>query len=103
MSRQQKTLSRKLIPNQESWFDANDYPTSMLRSGEQGIVNFRLRVDRAGKPTECKVQESTRPKAFDDAVCKTVMRRAKFEPALDAHGNLAPSYWRQTVIFRICC
>lgn len=100
---QQKTLSRKPIPNEGDWFAPTDYPTSMLRSGDQGIVNFRLLVDRAGKPTICKIQVSTRPKAFDDAVCNAVMRRARFQPALDAHGNPVPSYWRQTVVFKLCC
>ena len=76
---------------------------SMLRDGYEGIVNFRLLVDQAGKPTDCEVQRSTRPKEFDDAVCRAAMRRAEFEPALDAQGKPVPSYWIATVNFRICC
>ena len=29
------------------------------------------------------------------------MKRARFEPALDADGRPVPSYWRQTVNYRI--
>lgn len=98
---QQKRLTRKPNPTRPSyeWFNPKDYPPAMIRGGYQGIVNFRLIVDEKGAPTSCNIQESTRPKEFDDAVCKAVMRRARFEPALDAQGKPVPSYWRQTVRF----
>lgn len=102
---QQKTLTRKPRSTRSpmTWFNANDYPTSMIRDGYEGVVNFRLLIDAAGKPTSCKIQISTHPKAFDDAVCRAVMKRAEFEPALDAQGQPAPSYWVSTVHFRLCC
>jgi TonB family protein len=98
---QQKRLTRKPNPTRPSyeWFNPKDYPPAMIRGGYQGIVNFRLIVDEKGAPTSCNIQESTRPKEFDDAVCKAVMKRARFEPALDAQGKPVPSYWRQTVRF----
>lgn len=102
---QQKTLSRK--PNSKGspteWFHSSDYPMRMIRDGYEGIVNFRLLVDSAGKPSSCKIQTSTHPKEFDDAVCAAVMKRADFEPALDAQGKPVPSYWISTVHFRLCC
>jgi TonB family protein len=98
---QQKRLTRKPSPQRPSyeWIHASDYPPAMARGGFQGIVNFRIIVDEKGTPTSCNIQESTRPKEFDDAVCKAVMKRARFEPALDAQGKPVPSYWRQTVRF----
>jgi TonB family protein len=102
---QQKTLTSKVHPKRSpaTWFDSSDYPTDMLRGGYEGIVNFRLLVDASGKPSSCKIQTSTRPKEFDDTVCRAVMKRAEFEPALDARGKPVPSYWISTVNFRICC
>lgn len=102
---QQKTLSRKprSKAGPSTWFNVNDYPTSMIRDGYEGVVNFRLLIDAAGKPASCRIQVSTHPKAFDDAVCSAVMRRAEFEPALDAQGRPVPSYWVATVQFRLCC
>ncbi|HKX91258.1 MAG TPA: TonB family protein [Sphingomicrobium sp.] len=100
---QQKQLSRKVRPRSPSisWFTENDYPAGMLAQGYQANVNFRLLVDETGKPTSCKIQSSTRPKAFDDVVCSVVMKRASFEPALDASGRPVRSFWRQSVSFRI--
>ena len=100
---QQKHLLRKAYPTEPSanWFSDNDYPAEMLRGGYQGIVNFRILVDETGKASSCRIQVSTRPKAFDDVVCAKVMKRARFHPALDEKGKPAPSYWRQTVSFKI--
>lgn len=73
----------------------------MLRQGKRAIVHFRLNVDAAGQPTACHIQQSTRPKAFDDAVCKAIMRNARFDPALDAEGQPVASYWLNSVVFHI--
>lgn len=96
-------LSRKLKPlsNPGEWMKSRDYPLPMLLSGKRAIVHFRLNVDAAGKPTACHIQQSTRPKAFDDAVCKAIMRNAEFDPALDADGNAIASYWLNSVVFHI--
>ena len=100
---QQKHLSRKAYPLQPSasWFSADDYPAKMQQEGSEAIVNFRVLVSESGVPTLCHIQTSTRPKAFDDVVCALVMKRARFHPALDSQGKAVPSYWRQTVTFRL--
>lgn len=100
---QQKTLSRKVarINPTKPWMFSRDYPMEMQRGGYEGVVNFRLLVDASGTPSSCTIQTSTRPKEFDDAVCKAVMKRVRFNPALDANGKPVPSYFRQTVSFRL--
>jgi TonB family protein len=97
------SLSRRVRPtsNPGNWVKSRDYPSEMLRQGKRAIVHFRLNVDAAGAPTACHIQQSTRPKAFDDAVCKAIMRNAKFEPALDAEGKPLASYWLNSVVFHI--
>jgi Gram-negative bacterial TonB protein C-terminal len=98
-----KTLSRYAVPKQSPgrWVVSSDYPLDMLQSGQPAIVEFRLSVGPDGVPTGCHIQSTTRPKAFDDAVCKSVMRRARFDPALDAEGKPLASYYRNTVRFQI--
>ena len=84
-----------------TWISYSDYPKELLREGREGTVYFRLDVDETGKATGCHVQQSTRPDGFDEAVCKSLMRRARFEPALGADGKPIPSYWRSSVSFQI--
>jgi hypothetical protein len=98
-----KVLTRKATPQQSpgKWVVSSDYPLDMLSSGQPAIVEFRLSVGPDGTPTACHIQSTTRPKEFDDAVCKSVMRRARFDPALDAAGKPLASYYRNTVRFQI--
>lgn len=96
-------LTRRATPrtNPAKWMNSSDYPVDMLMLGKRAIVQFRLDVDTTGKPTGCHIQQSTRPKAFDDAVCAAIMRKAKFHPALDADGRPVASYWMTSVNFHI--
>lgn len=96
-----KSLARKAVPTKSpgTWLKSSDYPSSLLRKGAQGIVNFRLSVDREGKVSDCHIQRSTRPEGFDKAVCDALMRRAEFTPALDAEANPIASYYISSARF----
>lgn len=83
------------------WLTYKDYPTDLLRKGYQGYVQVRLSVDAKGTPTDCHIQQSTRPEGFDAAVCKGLMRKARFEPAITSNGETIASYWRTAVRFRL--
>jgi len=100
---QQQTLQRGPVAKDggEGWFVPNDYPTNMVRGNYQGTVNYRLIVDETGKPKSCHVQRSTRPKDFDETVCRVVMKRGQFEPALDASGKPVASFWSQAITCRL--
>jgi len=100
---EQKGLTREARPRPsgQSWFQSKDYPLDMIRSEQEGIVNIRLIVDRQGIPESCHVQVSTRPKEFDDVVCGIMMRKARFDPALDAKGQPVRSYYQSTVVFEL--
>ena len=99
----EKTLQRRATPKDDytSWIRTMDYPVDMLRAGQPAIVQFRLDVDATGTVTACHILETTRPKAFDDAVCHSMMKRASFEPAIDNEGKPVASYFRRTVRFRL--
>lgn len=100
---QQKTLTRKVSPKNHPsrWLNSSDYPASMVYGGYHGLVTVRMIVDGNGNPTSCHVQRSTQPKEFDDVVCRSTMRRARFEPALDAQGKPVPSFYVLTVRFQL--
>jgi len=96
------TLSRRAKPtgNPSSWIVSGDYPLSAVFRGAQGIVNFRLSIGPDGQPTSCHIQQSSRPPEFDTTVCKALMRRARFTPALDKDRQPLASYFRGTVVFK---
>lgn len=98
-----KTLSQSVRPltSPGEWIVSKDYPMKMLSAGQPAIVEFRLSVDAEGKPASCHIQSTTRPKDFDKAVCDSLMRRARFAPALDADGKPIASYYRNTVNFAL--
>jgi len=85
--------------NPGSWLKPSDYPRDLVAKGAEGIVKFRLMVEETGKVSSCHVQQSTRPAGFDKAVCDTIGRRARFEPALDSEGRPIKSYWRSSARF----
>lgn len=98
-----KNISRRARPLQSpgEWIKSFDYPRDMLFAGQPALVSFRLSVGADGVPTACHIQVTTRAKSFDDAVCKSVMKRARFEPALDAQGQPLASFYQNSVRFEI--
>lgn len=98
-----KTISRKPVPIESPgrWITGNAYPDKALMRGEQAIIYFRLMVDANGQAESCHIQQSGYSKEFDQAVCRSLMKNAKFKPALDAEGKPMKSYFRASVIFQI--
>lgn len=98
-----KSLTRDVKPlsSPGNWVAARDYPMKMLRAGQPAIVEFRMIVETDGAPVSCHIQSSTRPKEFDDAVCGSLMKRARFLPALDADSTPIKSFYRNTVRFEL--
>lgn len=98
-----KNLLKRAKPlvSPAKWISPDDYPPNMLRSAQAAIVQVRLNVDAEGKTTACHIQETTKPKEFDDAVCRGLMKHARFSPAIDADGKPTATYWRNSVQFMI--
>lgn len=98
-----KTLLRPALPSNDpgTWIASEDYPDAMISAGQAALVEFRLNIGADGLPTACYIQSTTRPKEFDDTVCRAVMSRARFDPALDAEGKPIASYYRNSVRFQI--
>lgn len=83
--------------NPQNWLSTDDYPSSAMRDGVQGVTSFRLEVGTDGKPTNCTVTGSSGSALLDDTTCRLVMRRAKFQPAKDTEGNpIASGYSSRT-------
>lgn len=69
------------------WVNTNDYPSRSLQQEEEGITAFRLTVGPHGRVDACHITASSGSALLDAATCSNIIRRARFEPALDDDGN----------------
>lgn len=96
-----KTMTRRAQPASE----ANKW----LPSGTIGFKDFaklggaanqiRVIVGADGKPTACNVHWASLEQKTNDAICKAIMNKAAFIPALDASGQPMASYWTVAPFF----
>jgi TonB family protein len=70
-----------------AWFRWQDYPKQAMRERASGAAVARVDVDPSGKPVRCAVVASAGHAALDRVTCDSVMKRARFEPALNAAGE----------------
>ena len=76
------------------------YPNRALRKGESGFVNLRVMVSESGTMTECVVENVTEAQTLESPACAE-MRKAQFEPALDANGQPMKSFYQTRITYRI--
>ena len=63
------------------------YPKRALAAGEQGLVAFKVRIDKAGQPTNCEVTHSSGYRQLDDETCQLILIHGVFKPVQDSEGN----------------
>ncbi|WP_305804695.1 energy transducer TonB [Stenotrophomonas sp. YIM B06876] len=76
------------------------YPREALRSGAQGTVVLRVRVDERGLPVEVAIERSSGHRSLDNAARSQVARYWKFHPALD-HGRPVQAYGLIPIDFHV--
>ena len=87
--------------NESSWVTTDDYPSSALREEAQGVTAVRLGVGPDGRVTSCDVTSSSGNASLDQAACRNLQRRARFEPALDREGNPTSGSFTKRVRWQI--
>ena len=80
---------------------SSDYPSDALRQREYGVVSVLLRVNDAGRVTDCLVTESSRSASLDRGSCAVLRRRARFHPAQDSTGQSIASSYRMAVTWGV--
>ncbi len=73
--------------NPGGWITAGDYPSDILRNGEEGTSSYQVTVGANGQPVNCFTIGSSGHFQLDARACRRVMSRARFRPARDASGN----------------
>lgn len=98
-----RDLRREVAPvDFDSWSRAiwRSYPRDMWERGEQALLRIRLIVNAEGRPDSCHTQQRIGQEEFDRQACEIIMGRARFSPAIDAHGNPVASYFLFILPFR---
>lgn len=97
----QAALSRPARPlDMDDWRKRVQARYPLVGSGRRsGVSNIRLVVGADGRPTSCIPNKDTLDRSFDEHTCEVMMRHARFEPALDANGRPAASFWTTTVTY----
>ena len=73
--------------NPGGWVTTNDYRAIWINREYTGIARFELSVGTNGRVSHCRITSSTGHAALDEATCKLVKRRARFDPAKDSSGK----------------
>ena len=79
------------------WLSTDDYPTAALRRGSEGVAGYRLIVATDGRVSACDITRSTGDRQLDDATCRFIARRARFESATDHTGAKVSGIYTGTV------
>ncbi len=95
------TLTRPAMPARSTagWIAGDTIPFGDFAKLSGGNNELRVMVDRAGKATSCHVQWPTLGAALNEKICKSVMEKSAFLPALDQQGEALDSYWTTSAFF----
>ena len=87
--------------NPGNWANTNDYPSRALQQEREGTTGFRVTVGPDGRVQSCSVTSSSGHADLDDATCKNIQRRGRFDPALDSNGSPTTGSWSSRVRWQI--
>ena len=79
---------KRAVPSNGSsgWISNSDYPRRPLVEGIEGTVSYRLVIGTNGRVSSCELTRPSGNRALDEATCRLIASRARFEPATDENG-----------------
>jgi protein TonB len=87
--------------NPGSWATTDDYPSRALREEKEGVTRFTVTVTPEGRVGSCTVTGSSGTPELDDAACRAITRRARFNPATDGDGKPVAGTYSNSVRWQI--
>jgi protein TonB len=78
-----------------------DYPVRALREGREGVTEFGVRTDPAGRVVQCWIVKSSGSPDLDEATCRRATRAMRVTPPLDAQGQPQPATWKSKMEWKI--
>jgi TonB family protein len=74
--------------NAQSWDVLfSEYPPRALAAGQQGLVGYKVKLDREGYATECEVTKPSGHAVLDEETCRLILNRATFKGVRDSNGR----------------
>lgn len=70
-------------------------------AGEEAATTIRVTIATDGKARDCTIVESGGSADLDKSACETMMRRARFRPAVDKQGHPMESTYTSRIRWRI--
>ncbi len=97
------TRARPAVPkgNPGTWVSTIDYPSRALMERREGTTAFTLTVGVDGRVTNCDITMTSGSPELDQATCTNVVRRARFNPAMDDDGNTVAGKYSNRVRWQI--
>jgi len=80
----------------ERWVRGTDLKKLPVQAGR---IMVSIGVSATGKASYCSVVRSSENASFDALVCQAILKRARFDPALDKDGQPIPSAYEREWIF----
>lgn len=87
--------------NPSRWITDRDYRSRWVREGLSGRAGFALTIDGKGRVSDCTITRSSGHAALDEATCKLIESRARFDPAKDSYGNVIPGTYSSSVNWQL--
>ena len=83
-----------------SLFSAEDYPAAALRAEQEGMVLYRMKIDKNGRVAACEIVSSSGSPSLDSTTCRLITARARFNPARNAKGKKVPDSMVGRILWR---
>jgi TonB family protein len=84
--------------NTQSWdILFSEYPPRALAAGQQGLVGYKVKLDREGYATECEVTRPSGHAVLDQETCRLILNRATFKGVRDSNGRRVATVSEGTV------
>lgn len=89
------------FPGATDWITYGDYPAGARQQRQQGTVMILWTIGVDGRVTDCLPVITSGTASLDQAACNAIIRRGRFEPALDKDGKPMISHYARKVVWRL--
>ena len=76
------------------------YPPQAKREKLEGTVGISLTINHQGRATSCEVIRSSGHPVLDQAACNSMVKHARFDPALDKEGKPTTGVFRTKITWK---